>query len=153
MAQDDERKLNLNLCDSDTYACIYYGVYEPITSTDKDSFGQTGESIDRLTAAYYGAEKVWDFNVEHYNHKSFDKRGSEIKIFGLDMFNAFWTTWNGIGETYYGYKPEVALSSLDVVAHELTHGTIDGTCQLVYQDESGALNEGFADAFGMLMYQ
>ncbi len=35
--------------------------------------------------------------------------------------------------------------SLDVVAHELTHGVTDYTSQLDYRDEPGALNESFSD--------
>lgn len=38
----------------------------------------------------------------------------------------------------------------DVVAHEFTHGLIDHTCGLTYQDESGALNESLADVFGIM---
>ena len=34
---------------------------------------------------------------------------------------------------------------LDVVAHELTHGVTDYTSGLVYEGESGALNESFSD--------
>ena len=35
--------------------------------------------------------------------------------------------------------------ALDVVAHELTHGVTDFSSRLVYQGESGALNESFSD--------
>jgi bacillolysin len=35
--------------------------------------------------------------------------------------------------------------ALDIVAHELTHGVTDYSSQLVYQGESGALNEAFSD--------
>ena len=38
--------------------------------------------------------------------------------------------------------------SLDVVAHELTHGVTDYSSALVYQGESGALNEAFSDIMG-----
>jgi thermolysin len=38
--------------------------------------------------------------------------------------------------------------SLDVVAHEWTHGVTDFTSNLIYQDESGALNEAFSDIMG-----
>jgi bacillolysin len=38
--------------------------------------------------------------------------------------------------------------ALDVVAHEWTHGVTDFTSQLIYQDESGALNEAFSDIMG-----
>ncbi len=35
-----------------------------------------------------------------------------------------------------------------MVGHELTHGTIEASCNLVYKDEPGALNEAFADCYG-----
>jgi thermolysin len=38
---------------------------------------------------------------------------------------------------------------LDIVAHELTHGVTDYTSQLVYRDESGALNEAFSDVMAV----
>ena len=38
--------------------------------------------------------------------------------------------------------------SLDVVAHELTHGVTDYSSGLIYQNESGALNEAFSDIMG-----
>ena len=39
----------------------------------------------------------------------------------------------------------------DVVAHEWTHGVTDFTSELIYRDESGALNEGFSDIMGAAM--
>lgn len=38
--------------------------------------------------------------------------------------------------------------ALDIVAHELTHGVIEYSSNLIYLNESGALNEGFADIMG-----
>ena len=43
--------------------------------------------------------------------------------------------------------------SLDVVGHELTHGVVSHTSNLEYRNESGALNEHFADVFGSLVKQ
>ena len=37
---------------------------------------------------------------------------------------------------------------LDVVGHELSHGVTEATSNLVYQNESGALNEAFSDIMG-----
>ena len=37
---------------------------------------------------------------------------------------------------------------LDVVGHELTHGVTEYTSRLIYQNESGALNEAFSDMMG-----
>jgi thermolysin len=44
-----------------------------------------------------------------------------------------------------GQRVEYLAGALDVVAHELTHGVTDFTSGLIYQNESGALNESFSD--------
>ena len=38
--------------------------------------------------------------------------------------------------------------ALDIVAHELTHGLTQYTSNLIYRNESGALNEAFSDILG-----
>ncbi len=43
--------------------------------------------------------------------------------------------------------------ALDVVGHELTHGVQSFTSNLTYYGQSGALNEHFADVFGILVRQ
>ena len=40
---------------------------------------------------------------------------------------------------------------LDVIAHELTHGVTEFSSNLVYQGQSGALNESFSDIFGVII--
>ncbi len=69
---------------------------------------------------------------------------------GKSMGNAF---WNGAA-MFYGngdsaFKPLAA--GLDVAGHEMTHGVIQNTANLTYQGESGALNESFADVFGVMI--
>lgn len=39
--------------------------------------------------------------------------------------------------------------ALDIVAHELTHGVTEYTSNLVYRNESGALNEAFSDVMAV----
>ena len=41
--------------------------------------------------------------------------------------------------------------ALDVAAHEMTHGVIENTAGLIYENQSGALNESFADVFGVMV--
>ena len=50
--------------------------------------------------------------------------------------------------TVDGQNWDFLSGSLDVVAHELTHGVTDYTSNLIYQNESGALNESFSDIMG-----
>lgn len=67
--------------------------------------------------------------------------------FGTAYDNAF---WDGRGMTYGDggelFRPLSA--GLDVVAHEFTHGVTEAESNLVYQGQSGALNEAVSDIFG-----
>ncbi len=45
-------------------------------------------------------------------------------------------------------RPRFLSGALDIVAHELTHGVTDYSSGLIYQNESGALNESFSDIMG-----
>jgi len=62
--------------------------------------------------------------------------------------NAF---WNGEQMTYGdgdGAACQPLSGGLDVVSHELTHGVTEFTSGLIYENESGALNEAFSDMMG-----
>ena len=58
--------------------------------------------------------------------------------------NAF---WNG-AQMYYG---EGFAAGDDVVGHELTHGVIERTSNLLYIHQSGAINESLADIVGEIV--
>jgi bacillolysin/neutral peptidase B len=67
--------------------------------------------------------------------------------------NACWWNnrmWYGQTNDHNGRLVSMA-RFLDVVGHELTHGVINATAKLVYRNQSGALNESFADIFGILI--
>jgi Zn-dependent metalloprotease len=66
--------------------------------------------------------------------------------------NAFWTGGGPKGMMYFGNGNGVNMTPLvgaDVVAHELTHALVETLGGLKYEGESGALNESFADCFGV----
>lgn len=52
------------------------------------------------------------------------------------------------GQTAGGKSWNFVAGALDVVAHELTHGVTDYSSGLIYQNQSGALNESFSDMMG-----
>ena len=52
------------------------------------------------------------------------------------------------GITSNGRTWNYTSAALDIVAHEITHGVTDYTSDLIYQNESGALNESFSDIMG-----
>jgi thermolysin len=62
--------------------------------------------------------------------------------------NAYWNGTqmaygDGDGSSFIEFSGDV-----DVVGHELSHGVTEATSNLVYQNESGALNEAFSDIMG-----
>jgi bacillolysin len=76
--------------------------------------------------------------------------------------NAFWCDDcgpGGVGVMFFGngIPPTFTLggrnvgplsASIDIVAHELTHGVTSSSSNLIYMNESGALNEAFSDIMG-----
>jgi bacillolysin len=52
------------------------------------------------------------------------------------------------GVTLGGQAWNFTSGSLDIVGHELTHGVTEFTSNLIYLNESGALNEAFSDIMG-----
>lgn len=62
--------------------------------------------------------------------------------------NAFWNgTYTVYGDGDGNIFRELS-GALDVVAHEHMHGVTECTSNLIYQEESGALNESSSDIFG-----
>ncbi|MEZ5284803.1 MAG: M4 family metallopeptidase [Vicinamibacterales bacterium] len=109
-----------------------------------------------VNEAYDYAGVTYDFYKALFDRNSLDNRGmtlvSSVHL-GVNYNNAF---WNGEQMAYGDGDGSIFLrftKSLDVVGHELTHGVVSHTSNLEYRDESGALNEHFADVFGSLVKQ
>ena len=105
---------------------------------------------DMAIDAHWGAEMVYDYWKARHGRLSYDNANTSIRSYvhyGPAYDNAFWngsvmTYGDGSGALQGGFKP---LVSLDVCAHEIGHGVCSSTADLVYQSESGAMNEGLSD--------
>ena len=108
-------------------------------------------------SAHYNASVAYDFFRQQHQRSAIDGRGGNILSVvnfvdedGEEMDNAF---WNGkfmvYGNGNIGFTP--LAGGLDVGGHEMTHGVINATANLVYRNESGAINEHIADVFGVLI--
>ena len=97
------------------------------------------------------ANIIYDHFHDSLNRESWDNKNSSVDIyinFGQDYDNAFWdgehlVFGNGDGKFFNSFL------ILDIVAHEYAHAVTDTTAKLVYQDQSGALNEHFSDVVGI----
>ncbi|MFF8829987.1 M4 family metallopeptidase [Streptomyces sp. NPDC015131] len=100
--------------------------------------------------AHFGAALTWDYfkNVHGRSGIRGDGVGAYSRVhYGNNYVNAFWTDscfCMTYGDGAGNAKP---LTSIDVAAHEMTHGITSATAKLVYSGESGGLNEATSDIF------
>ncbi|WP_121704673.1 M4 family metallopeptidase [Streptomyces sp. E5N298] len=126
--------------------------------TDADNRWGTGKADDRASAAVdaqYGTDATWDYYEDVHGRRGIagDGKGSYNRVhYGTRYNNAFWddgcfcmTYGDGDGTTFG------PLVSLDVAAHEMSHGVTSKTAALTYSGESGGLNEATSDIFGALV--
>ena len=106
--------------------------------------------------AYDGAGATHAFYAAVYARNSIDDRGLPLDAsihYGAHYANALWNGRQMIYGDGDGKLFNRFTQSLDIIGHELTHGVTQYTAALVYQDQSGALNEHFSDVFGILVKQ
>jgi Zn-dependent metalloprotease len=111
---------------------------------------------DAANEAYDFSGHTWDFYNKFHGRNSIDNKGlalvSSVHA-GVRFNNAFWNGQQMVYGDGDGTVFQRFTRSMDVVGHELTHGVVQYSSALVYQGESGALNEHFADVFGVMIRQ
>jgi Zn-dependent metalloprotease len=109
-----------------------------------------------VNEAFDGAGKTYEFYKRIYGRNSLDDRGLRLDgsvHYGVRYDNALWNGRQMIYGDGDGRYFNRFTESLDVIAHELTHGVTQYTAALEYNAQSGALNEHFSDVFGALTKQ
>jgi Zn-dependent metalloprotease len=120
----------------------------PVRYENEDPTGD-----DDVNRAYDYSGNTYKFYNDAYQWNSLNNQGLPLLStvhYGELYNNAF---WDG-SEMYYGDGDGRFFNSFticeEVVGHELTHGVVTNTANLRYRFQSGALNESFADIFGVL---
>ncbi len=109
-----------------------------------------------VSEAYDGLGATHALLQTAFGRNSVDGRGLPLDAtvhYGDDYDNAFWdgermVFGDGDGEVFTRFT-----ASLSVIGHELAHGVTQYTAALVYEGQSGALNESFSDVVGALVEQ
>jgi thermolysin len=138
-------------------------------ASDSDNKWTDGPTVDAHTYVGY----TYDYYFKRFGRKGLDNNNIQLaslvhpvdrttvfsqpgNILGLFFVNAFYAG-GGIMVFGEGLPPNVTLGGqfwnylaggLDVTAHELSHGITEFSSNLIYQGESGALNESFSDMMG-----
>jgi Zn-dependent metalloprotease len=113
-------------------------------------------SDETVNRAFDGLGSTRNFYTEVLQRNSIDGRGMPLDAyvhFSRNYNNAFWNGQSmvfgdGDGRIFTDFT-----KSLDVIAHELTHGVTENTAGLEYHNQPGALNESISDVFGSLVKQ
>ncbi len=106
--------------------------------------------------SYEASGKTYDYFRRVHGRRSLDDHGLGIRStvhYGKGISNAHWDGrqmiyGDGDGKYFNGFT-----ASLEVVAHELTHGVTQYTAALGFSGQCGALAEHFSDVFGILVKQ
>ncbi|GAB2528727.1 M4 family metallopeptidase [Spirosoma aerophilum] len=121
-----------------------------VTSSNNTDWSPTAIS------AHYNAGIAYDYYKNTFNRNALNGNGATIVSLinvvdddGKGLDNAY---WNGQVMAYGNGKLFKPLAgALDVAGHEMTHGVIQNTANLQYKSQSGAINESFADVFGVMI--
>lgn len=130
--------------------------HEVLPGTLVRSEGDAATGDTPADEAYDGAGAVWHFYKDVFDRDSIDDHGLRLDStvhYGSAYDNAFWNGSQMIYGDGDGYLMHDFTGALDVIGHEMTHGVTQNESALVYQGESGALNEHLSDVFGILVKQ
>ena len=106
--------------------------------------------------AFDSSGQVLDLFASQFARQSADGNGSPLSItvhYGQNYDNAFWDGTQLVFGDGDGQVFERFTKPMDVMAHEFTHAVTQFTAGLIYEGQSGALNESISDAFASMTKQ
>ena len=125
----------------------------PVKISDKnDVWGESTDPTRNRAAvdAHYGAQMTYDFLKDVLGRNSLDGKGEKL-VSNVHISNNFVNAyWDGTQMNYGDGDGKTAgpLTTLDIAGHEIAHGLTERTAGLLYEGESGGLNEAMSDIIG-----
>lgn len=123
-------------------------------SSQKQLLCSTGQTCSDAAAqrAHSGAAAVYDYYQQVHGRDGINGSGmtmnSNVHV-GTNWNNASWYQ----NQMFYGEGDGQTFTDLtndyDIIGHELTHGVTQFSGNMIYQNESGAINEAWSDIMGI----
>lgn len=87
---------------------------------------------------------VYNFYRNNLNRDSYDNVGGVMntRVLSSNCHNAYWDSYANTMTFCFGFNVK------DIIGHEFTHGVTQYTANLIYQYQSGTINESMSDIFG-----
>jgi bacillolysin len=102
----------------------------------------------------YNIEQVYDYYKDTHGRDGIDNANMNYQAvvhLKQNYANAFWNgTFLVFGDGDNQTFSNLA-ASLDITAHEIQHGVTEFTAGLIYENQSGALNEAYSDIFACMV--
>jgi bacillolysin len=99
---------------------------------------------DDAERAWVHAGTVYDYYYDHFHRDSFDGKGGAMELY-INLGNSNNAFWSPLFQK--GFFAD-GVTSLDVIAHELTHGVWHSRrIRMFYKGEAAALTESYGDIF------
>lgn len=106
-------------------------------------------------SAQYNLRTAYEYFSNTHSRNSFDDSNAKITSvihWGASFENAFWNPSDKTFKFGDGASTFKNLAgALDVTAHEFSHAVVSYTANLIYENQSGAMNEHYADLFGAMV--
>jgi len=130
----------------------YLGTQDCTSSFFSCPLAKESDQNDANADVHYGTIKSLQYFQNEIGLLGIGSDGIAIPVssrvhYRTDFCNAF---WSGSVLTFGDCDGEewTPLVSIDVVAHELMHGVTQFSSDLIYENQSGGLNEGYSDIAG-----
>ena len=120
-----------------------------ILSSNNNGLEWTNNPASNAQTAHWLTQRMYQYMNQKFGRNGIDGSGLYPRIVTeWNRFNAQWQ--GGFNQMRFGYNvnPSASLVTADIFGHEYMHGVRQYTAGLVYENESGALDEGIADIFG-----
>lgn len=130
-------------------------------ATEYSSTNNVWSGFDNTPAAQsmFSIYESLRYYKDRHERDSYDEDQSEVEVYngalfkngnkGLTAYNASWSPDEEVIRVgMAGGMTGDEFNTMDILGHEFTHAVVSETANLEYINESGALNESFADIFG-----
>ncbi len=121
-----------------------------LPGTLRRSEGQAATGDSHVDMNYDHLGTTYDCFSVNFGRDSYNSAGAQLRStvhYSTNYTNAFWNGTQMVYGDSDGVQSAPLGKSLDVTVHELTHAVTDTDSDLIYSNESGALNEGMSDIF------
>lgn len=158
----NDLELNLHTCDYHFADLKWDYIQYPLPGPYCEMKEEESDFSEAAIAAHANTARVLRFFKTELKRNGIDGNGGAVIstincVRGSQNDSRIWPnaarlpTQMVYGQDLIDGKLRSYAESQDVVAHELLHGVIAKTSRLKYEGETGALNESYADIFGIII--